>query len=30
LYAAGDRIWFANTIEKDTLYELKMVDVKKP
>jgi hypothetical protein len=30
LYAAGDRIWFANTIEKDTLYELKVVDVKKP
>jgi hypothetical protein len=30
LYAEGDRVWFVNTIEQNTLYEFKLVDEKKP
>jgi hypothetical protein len=29
LYAEADRIWFVNTLARNTLYELKMVDQKK-
>jgi hypothetical protein len=30
LYSEADRIWFVNTLERNTLYELKLADDKKP
>ena len=30
LHSDADRIWFVNTIERNTLYELKLVDAKMP
>jgi hypothetical protein len=30
LHSEGDRIWFVNTLAPNTLYELKLVDAKKP
>jgi hypothetical protein len=30
LYAEAGRIWFANTLTKDTLYELRLADAPAP